>query len=172
MGMWPFRRSRAAIDAQCLLAAVQGASRRPVLFGPDKAPDTLDGRFEVMAVHASLALLRLRAEPAAKPLAQAFTDALFSHFDAGLREHGVGDTAVPKRMHKLAGDFYGRLDAYGAAIADRDAEALAGAIVRNMAVTDAFAARLAPHLLTTAAQQAEAPLVALFEPSSWPDFPE
>jgi cytochrome b pre-mRNA-processing protein 3 len=171
MGIWPFRRSRVGTDAQRLLEAVQAASRRPALFGPGKAPDTLDGRFEVMALHAGLALLRLRAEPEAAPLAQAFTDALFRHFDAGLREYGVGDTSVSKRMHKLAGDFYGRLEAYGRAITDQDALALAAALVRNVGVPEDFAGRLAPHVLYVAAQQAEAPFVALFESSAWPDFP-
>jgi cytochrome b pre-mRNA-processing protein 3 len=171
MGIWPFRRSRARTDAQRLLAAVQAASRRPILFGAGKAPDTLEGRFEVLTLHAGLALLRLRAEPEAAPLAQAFTDALFRSFDAGLREHGVGDTSVPKRMHKLAGDFYGRLEAYGGAITDRDEASLAAAIVRNIRVSEDFAGRLAPHMVRTASQQAGASFVALFDPDAWPDFP-
>jgi cytochrome b pre-mRNA-processing protein 3 len=171
MRIWPFRRSRAEEDAERLLETVQAASRRPALFGAGGAPDTLEGRFEVVALTASLALLRLQAEPEARPLAQAFTDKLFRSFDAGLREDGVGDTTVPKRMRKLAGDFYGRLDAYGRAVTDRDTAALADAIVRNVAISEAFAARLAPHLLTTAVQQAEAPLTALFDSTAWPDFP-
>lgn len=171
MGIWPFRRSRVGTDAQRLLEAVQAASRRPALFGPGKAPDTLEGRFEVMALHAGLALLRLGAEPQAAPLAQSFTDTLFRHFDAGLREDGVGDTTVPKRMRKLAGDFYGRLEVYGRAITDRDAVGLSAALVRNVGVSEDFAGQLAPHVLHVAAQQAEAPFVALFERSAWPDFP-
>ena len=74
-------------------------------------------------------------------------------------------------MRKLAGDFYGRLDAYGRAITDRDEAALRAALVRNMGVSEDFAGRLAPHLLQSAAQQAKAPFVALFEHSAWPDFP-
>jgi cytochrome b pre-mRNA-processing protein 3 len=123
-----------------------------------------------MTPHAGLALLRLGAEPEAAPLAQAFTDTLFRHFDAGLREDGVGDTSVPKRMRKLAGDFYGRLEAYSRAITDRDAAALAAALVRNAGVSEDFAGRLAPHVLQIAAQQAEAPFVAMFENSAWPEF--
>lgn len=171
MRIWPFRRSRAEEDAERLLQTVQAASRRPVLFGPGGAPDTLEGRFEVVALMASLALVRLQAESEARPLAQAFTDKLFRSFDAGLREDGVGDTTVPKRMRKLAGDFYGRLEAYARAVTDRSAVALVDAVVRNVAVSGEFAARLAPHLLTLASQQAEAPFVALLEPASWPDFP-
>ncbi|MEZ6021914.1 MAG: ubiquinol-cytochrome C chaperone family protein [Hyphomonadaceae bacterium] len=57
-------------------------------------------------------------------MAQAFTDTLFRFFDAGLREAGVGDLTVPKRMHKLAASFYGRLNAYVAAIEAEDRPAL------------------------------------------------
>lgn len=170
MGIWPFRRSRVGTDAQRLLEAVQAASRRPVLFGPGRAPDTLEGRFEVMALHAGLALRRLSAAPEAAPLAQAFTDTLFRHFDAGLREDGVGDTTVPKRMRKMAGDFYGRVGAYGAAITADDAPALTAALVRNIGVSEGFASQLAPHVLHVAAQQTEAPFVALFDRSAWPAF--
>lgn len=170
MGIWPFRRSRVRTDAQRLLKAVLAASRRPALFGPGKAPDTLEGRFEVMALHAGLALLRLGKEPQAANLAQTFTDTLFRHFDAGLREDGVGDTTVPKRMRKLAGDFYGRLEAYSGAITDRDGAAMAAALVRNVGVSEDFAGRFASHVLQIAAQHTEAPFVALFESSAWPEF--
>jgi cytochrome b pre-mRNA-processing protein 3 len=97
---------------------------------------------------------------------------LFRHFDAGLREDGVGDTMVPKRMRKLAGDFYGRLDAYGPAITAGDSGALAAALVRNVPMSEDFAGRLAPHILRTAAKQAEAPFVAMFEPGAWPALTE
>src|SRR5262245_29059216 len=130
MPIWPFQRSRADEDAERLLAAVTDASRRPAFFGEDRVGDTLEGRFELMTIHGALALIRLQGEPDAEPLAQAFADHLFSMFDAGLREAAVGDTAVPKRMHKLAGDFYGRLDAYGAALSDPSA--LEAALARNI----------------------------------------
>ena len=95
---WPFRPSRADLDADRLLDAVTQAARRPVFFGEGRAPDTLEGRLEVMTLHAVLALIRLHAEPVAAPLAQAFADKLFRQFDAGLREAAVGDLTVPKRM--------------------------------------------------------------------------
>src|SRR5262245_44603762 len=116
MPIWPFSRSRAAEDAAALLEAVQAASRRPAFFGPGRVADTLEGRFELMALNGALALIRLKAEPGAEPLAQDFTDLLFKSFDAGLREAAVGDLSVPKRMRRLAGDFYGRLNAYSGAL--------------------------------------------------------
>lgn len=168
MGIWPFRRSRAAQDAEKLLDAVIAASRRRGFFGEGRVPDALEGRFELVAVHASLVLVRLTAEPGAEPLAQAFTDKLFRYFDSGLREAGVGDTAVPKRMRKLAGSFYGRLTAYAGALSDP--AALESALARNVwrAERHPFAAALAAYAREAAAAQAQAPLAALFEPSGWP----
>ena len=91
-----------------LLEAVTEASRRPALFAAGRIPDTLEGRFEAMALYGSLALIRLRADAGAAPLAQCFADKLFRTFDAGLREEGVGDLAVPKRMQKLAAPYASR----------------------------------------------------------------
>jgi len=167
MALWPFS-SRARRDAEQLLDAVTAASRQPALFGGDRAPDTLQGRFEVVTLHAALALLRLRAEPALEPLAQEFVDQLFRHFDAGLREDGVGDLAVPRRIRKFAGAFYGRAGAYTEAIQAEDAAALAAAFVRNVPLQDGpFAQALAAYALDTARQQAEAPFQALFEAGGW-----
>jgi cytochrome b pre-mRNA-processing protein 3 len=170
MPIWPFKRSRADADAARLLAAVTAASRKSDLFGAGRAPDTLSGRFELMTLNASLALFRLRADPGLAPLAQAFVDQLFRQFDAGLREDGVGDTSVPKRMHRMAGAFYGRLGAYTTAIGAQDLAALSGAIGRNVLGDEdhAFAPTLAGLALATAEQQAAAPVEALFDADGWP----
>jgi len=143
------------------------------MFGENRVPDTLEGRFELMALNGALALIRLKQEAELGALAQAFVDCLFRQFDAGLREEGVGDTSVPKRMHKLAGEFYGRAEAYGAAISERDPEALAAAISRNALKADAhpFAPVLAAYALAVVQTQARQPPEALFEPDGWPAGP-
>lgn len=168
MPIWPFGRSRAEEDAEKLLQAVIAASRQPAFFGEGKVPDTLEGRFELVVLHAGLALIRLRDEPGADPLAQAFTDKLFRYFDSGLREAGVSDTAVPRRMRRLAGSFYGRLAAYAEAL--QTPVELERALARNMwrAETHPYAAALAAYAGRAAAAQAEAPFAALFEPAGWP----
>lgn len=170
MPIWPFHRSRADVDAETLVSAVTAAARRPEFYGPDRAPDTMDGRFEMMAVHGVLAMLRLQAEPSLRPLAQSFADRLFSLLDAGLREAGTGDTAVPKKMHKLAGDFYGRLDAYGSAL--NDAAALEAALARNVwrLQSHAFAGPLAAYVAKAARAQADAPISAMFSAEGWPSL--
>lgn len=170
MPIWPFRRSQASVDSELLLTAVTAASRQSALFGEGRVADTLDGRFETMALHGALALIRLRAEPELGPLAQAFTDDFFRLLDSGLREEGVGDTSVPKRMHKLASAFYGRLDAYAAAIGARNNEALAAALGRNVMKDEAsaFAPTLSDYALRVAAHQGERPASAMFTPEGWP----
>lgn len=170
MPVWPFSRSRAATDAARLLEAVQAASRRPQFFGERRIADTLEGRFELMALNGALALIRLNGEPGAEPLAQEFTDLLFRSFDAGLREAGVGDLTVPKRMRRLAGNFYGRLAAYDAPITAGDRIALTAAIARNVvtAAAAAFAEPLAIYAERTAALQTALPLESLFAPEGWP----
>lgn len=170
MAIWPFRRNQASADAGLLLAAVVAASRRPGFFGAGRAPDTLEGRFELLTLHASLALARLKQSPEAAALAQAFTDKLFRHIDSGLREAGVGDLVVPKRMRRLAGDFYGRLGAYAGALAD--ATALGEAVRRNLlgeGGEPAFAARLGAYAARLGARQAAGPVSALLGPDGWAD---
>jgi len=63
---------------------------------------------------------------------QEIVDAFFQDIDYSIRELGIGDNTVPKRMKKLAGMFYGRLEAYAKAMDTRDAEGLAAALVRNI----------------------------------------
>ena len=170
MPIWPFKRSRVDVDAERLLETVTASSRQPALFGEGRIPDTLEGRFELMALNASLALIRLRAAPGVETLAQAFTDKLFRLWDAGLREDGVGDLIVPKKMRKLAGSFYGRLSAYGEAL--NSPEALAGVVARNVFASEAhrFAPTLAAYAVHTAEVQAGAELDALFTSEGWPAY--
>jgi cytochrome b pre-mRNA-processing protein 3 len=101
-------------------------------------------------------------------LAQTFTDLLFRHFDAGLREAGVGDLTVPKRMHALAGAFYGRLEAYAGTM--DSLEGLAAALEQNLAVPGGFAAALAQYVQVVARAQAARPAEALLEAPAWPGF--
>jgi cytochrome b pre-mRNA-processing protein 3 len=109
------------------------AARAPALYLGLGVPDTLEGRFEALSLHVILALRALRALPApADEAARDLTDAFFRDLDGSLREMGVGDTTVPKRMKKLAEAFYGRAQAYDLALGAADASALAAALGRNV----------------------------------------
>ena len=84
--------------AAALYARTAEQAREPGLFEACGIPDTLDGRFDALALHASLAIDRLRREPDGERLAQAFFDAMFRHLDLTLRELGVQDLGVGRRI--------------------------------------------------------------------------
>jgi cytochrome b pre-mRNA-processing protein 3 len=107
-------------------------ARQPVFFAEYGVPDTLDGRFELICLHAFLYLHRLKADrPQASPFCQSFFDRMFADFDRSLREMGVGDLSVGKHVKRMARAFYGRILSYEAGLADDDA-ALAAALARNV----------------------------------------
>jgi cytochrome b pre-mRNA-processing protein 3 len=174
-GLWPFGAARAPRPAERLLGAVAQAARAPALYGEGRVPDTLDGRLEAMFLHAALALMRLRAAPEAGGLAQAFADLLFRHLDEGLRETGVGDLSVPKTMKRIAGRFYGRLQAYDGALAEAGEAALVDALARNVfnaAPQDApFAATLAAYVRRQQTALAAAPAEGLLDAATWATAP-
>jgi cytochrome b pre-mRNA-processing protein 3 len=159
--------------ARSLLIALSEAARAPSLFGEGRAPDTFDGRFQMVTLFAGLAMRRLKREPGAERLAQAFADVLFRSFDEGLREAGIGDLSVAKHMKKLAGAFYGRLAAYDGALEEPDRPArltaLAAALSRNIWNEDAapFAIGLAEGVSDLAETLESAPLGALGELKTW-----
>jgi cytochrome b pre-mRNA-processing protein 3 len=91
-------------------------ARAPTLFQDCGIPDTLDGRFDSLALHAALMIDRLRREREGEALAQAFFDAMFRHLDLTLREIGVQDLAVGRRIKIMAEGLHGRALAYRAAL--------------------------------------------------------
>ena len=115
--------------AAALYARTAGDSRAPELFEACAIPDTLDGRFDSLALHAALVIDRLRREPDGEQLAQGFFDAMFRHLDLTLREIGVQDLGVGRRIKIMAEGLHGRALAYRAALAGE--AALAEVLRRN-----------------------------------------
>jgi cytochrome b pre-mRNA-processing protein 3 len=109
------------------------AARAPVYFERLGVPDTLDGRFDLIGLFAALTIRRLRtAPPPGAKLAQAVFDAMFADLDFTLREMGVGDFSVAKRMREMWEAFHGRALAYEASLAEADHAGLAEALGRNV----------------------------------------
>lgn len=125
---------RAAEDpVHTLYGAIVRQARQAAFYRICGVPDTPDGRFDMIALHAVLVLRRLRREgEAGRPLAQALFDHMFADMDENLREMGVGDLGVGKRVKAMARAFYGRLAAYDAAITADDRAAAAHALERNL----------------------------------------
>lgn len=93
-------------------------SRAPALYREMGAPDTVEGRFEMLTLHVLLLMDRLKGGAAADlALRQHLFDRYISHLDGAMREMGVGDLAMGKRMRALGEAFYGRAKAYDLALA-------------------------------------------------------
>ncbi|HEX5454943.1 MAG TPA: ubiquinol-cytochrome C chaperone family protein [Stellaceae bacterium] len=121
---------RAAADRAYLRVVEQ--ARRPGFFAGLGVPDTLDGRFDLICLHAFLYLHRLKRErPRAARLAQSFFDAMFVDFDRSLRELGTGDLSVGRQVKRMAEAFYGRVQAYEEGLAGAD-PLLKQALSRNL----------------------------------------
>lgn len=116
-----------------LYAAIVAGARQPHFYSAWNIPDTPLGRFEMMSLHMILAMRRLtKGSAAARDIAQELTDTFFTEVDHSLRELGIGDVGVPKRMKKLAKMFYGRAASYGVALDGGDAAELGAALSRNV----------------------------------------
>ena len=128
-----FKRKRANQDLfERLYESLSQASRQKAFYADLGVPDTVEGRFDMLTLHAVLLLERLKQlPPPADDFAQDFVDDLFQRFDAALREMGVGDISVPKRMKRIASHFLGRAKAYNDAI-NEGPDAMTRALARNV----------------------------------------
>lgn len=116
-----------------IYSEIVAAARQPFLYSEIGVPDTPLGRFEMLCLHMFLFLHRVRdLDGAPRDLAQHVTDVFFTDVDHSLRELGIGDIGIPRRVKKLARMFYGRAQAYGQAIDQNDPEAMAAALLRNV----------------------------------------
>ena len=129
-------------------------ARAPLFFQGFAVADTIDGRFDLIALHGWLAMSHLGATRQIED-AQGLTDALFAGFDEALREQGAGDMSLGRRIKAMGDAFFGRLQAYDAARAPAE---LSRALAKNLyrgsdpgALTDALAAYTASARATLAA---------------------
>jgi cytochrome b pre-mRNA-processing protein 3 len=156
------RRERQA--AGRLYAAAVQAARQPALYTELGVPDTLQGRFEMVALHLFALINRLMHEPGDDPeLARLVSEAFVADMDGAFREMGVSDIAVPKRMKVLYRSFAGRVGAYRAGLAQGEA-ALQAALARNVfpdGPNGRCALDLARHLKATVAAMREADIAEL-----------
>jgi cytochrome b pre-mRNA-processing protein 3 len=133
-----------------LYGAIVAQARVPAFYRSYGVPDTVSGRMEMIMLHAVLVLRRLEDEAApARALGQELFDRFCRDMDESLREMGVGDLAVPRKMRRIGEAFYGRRAAYQAALVAPGDEPLAATLQRNVfagASEPAAAARLAAYV--------------------------
>jgi len=159
------RRTAAPEPAEALYLALVRQARRPAFYASLGVPDSLDGRFDMIVLHAAMVLLRLKtAGTEGEKLGQALFDVLFADMDRSLREMGVGDMGVGKRVKQMGKAMYGRLAAYEAGLAGTDA-VLEAAIARNLFGTvqpaAADVAAMGGYMRAAMAALGEQPLIAL-----------
>lgn len=127
-----FRKDQTQSQAETLFEGLNEQARQPEFYVRVGAPDTIEGRFEVLALHVFLMVRRLKRDaPASDRLSIALQETFFRQLDHALRELGVGDLSVGRKIRGLAEAFYGRASAYEKAIGEGK-EALAGALARNV----------------------------------------
>jgi cytochrome b pre-mRNA-processing protein 3 len=125
------RQRRATIDR--LYGAIVAQARAPGFYADLAVPDTVSGRFDMMVLHVYLFYRRLARDGAEmRALGQELFDRFCADMDGTLRERGVGDLAVPRKMRAIGEAFYGRAGVYDAALAAGDDTALAAALEKNV----------------------------------------
>jgi len=152
-----FRRAeplRAAADR--LHAAIASRARDPMFYTAFEVPDTIDGRFDLFTLHAFLIMGALKERGyMGDAIATQLATAIFAGFEDALRDLGVGDFGLSRRIKAMANAFYGRMEAYtGAHGEDQLADALVRNLYRGDAGQRALADALARYMITARAQLA------------------
>ncbi len=171
------QRFRSDDGPYALYAEIVAQARQPEFYQTMGAADTVEGRFEMIVLHAVLVMRRLRREGAqGRAVAQSLFDLFFADMDRSLREMGVGDLSVPRRIRSMVEAFYGRASVYDAALDAAGAEGLRAALERNLlqgeggeAALDAMAA----YVVACEEALTEVPADAIIAGRiAWPKSPE
>lgn len=118
---WLSNRNRRDRNAHDFYGSIVAAARAPELYADHGVPDTLEGRFEMLVLHMYVSLDRIgQGNTEAKQLAQRLVDAFFADMDVTVRQAGVGDMAVPRKMRRLATAYADRIEGYRTAFAKPD----------------------------------------------------
>lgn len=154
--------------AHALYITLVDQARNPFFYERGGVPDTLDGRFELIVLHLFLVLDRLKAEPTAEHerVGQELLEVFFDDMDRSLREIGVGDMGIGRRITRMADALYGRIGAYEQAIGE--AAATEDALRRNLygtaqSVSDTAIAAMVDYLVKSRETLATQPVAQLID---------
>lgn len=173
---WLTGPSKLDLRAQNLYGAVVTGARNPMFYWNMRVPDTPEGRFELVALHLFLALERVKDQgEAGQALAQRTIETFVTDMDDCMREMGVGDMVVSKKVKRAAAAFYERSRLYRAALGDEGDAALIRAIEASIepAVSQPVdAPAIAAYMRAAQLAIAAMPLDALAEGQvSFPQLP-
>lgn len=170
-----FRRRRHP-EVHATYSAIVAQARQFGFYSRLQVPDTIDGRFEMLILHMILVLNRLRGEgDKVSEFSQELFDLFFADMDGSLREMGVGDLGVPKKVKKMAEAFYGRAAAFAEALASDTRQPLVDVVERNFfaeagnpVAASAIAAYLREATGVLAGQEPDEIMAGRLR---WPDLP-
>ena len=152
-------RSDAATDA--LYAAVIDRARAPHWYLEGQVPDTIDGRFDMVASILSFVLLRLERDAEAAGASARLTEAFVTDMDGQLREIGVGDVIVGKQVGNMMGMLGGRLGAYRDGVAAGNIDAVVERNIFRGAAPAGAVSHVSAHLHAFANALADTPTAAI-----------
>lgn len=131
-----FSRNRITAPERTVYDLIVAQARQPFLYADLLVPDTLDGRYDMIIIHADAVMCHMQqGNLADKEFAQALIDEVFRDMDRSLREMGVGDMGVGKRIKKMATVYYGRASAYATARGQGE-PAMVASLARNVYAGD------------------------------------
>lgn len=172
-----FRSRERARPGLALYEAAVAQARQPGFYRILNVADRIDARFELYTLHVLLLVMRLREEPepntqAGAEIGQDLFDVYVSALDNSLRELGVHDVTISKKMRKLGEALYGRMTAYEPAIRNADAPALSAGLARNVYESDdvGVATGLTAYALAARAGLAQQTMQAVLTAPQWPEI--
>lgn len=157
----------AASNSEKLYGAIVARARLPIFYRSLGVPDTLEGRYMLLSLHLFALLHRLKVEGAeGAALVQGLIDRFSQDMETVLRELGVSDMPIPKKMRGLAASSLSLFQAYESAFARGQcslAEAIEAALPDGTANAELSSRALASYLtgcVTALEQQTYASLLA------------
>jgi cytochrome b pre-mRNA-processing protein 3 len=150
--------------AASLYGDLMRAARQPVFYAELGVADSVEGRLEMLMLHVGLAVHRLSQEATGREMARDLSELFIEDMERSLREIGYDDSGLKRRLKKVAGAFYGRMEAMAAALASDQQQALADTLIRNVhggTADSRLAARLAGYVRGLAGHLADMPVAEL-----------
>ena len=166
-----FKIRPAVAAGRALMTQAAAQARQPAFYADWGAPDTREGRFELLTLHVLLLARRLKGQgPQAAETCQGLVDAYFESLDISLREQGTGDLSMSKKMKKLGQAYFGRAKALEDAFDALPAETLLEEVIARTVLYDGGSPEpFVRYALEAADALSEAPLDQLLAgEAAWP----
>lgn len=135
MWRWLSTRTDYSRTAREIYGSIVASARQETFYAVMGVPDSREGRFEMLTLHMALVMLRLGgAGPAGVDLSRSLAETFITDMDDNMREIGIGDLAVPRKIKRAAAALYDRHRDYGAALAGGNSTETTAAISRYVGV--------------------------------------